>query len=1080
MTSTKEFLQHFFQPGDQVCATYKNGHECCGTVDRFLERSVILRRADGGSQLIDYDLIGTFEKSAERQLHYRLQGCLEQKKSVVLTTKNGAQISGVPVELDEKVICIRAANGTETMITLDYIGMFTVGTAAAKAAPVVSPAVFPSVAVPTPAAPVAESASAFAAPALPKLSPAERLKELAAPLNEAKLPLNTLQLKLREDGTLASECNAKLNSLQNAIKINEYEAKYQRTPRILAELIQVTDTYYANTALLSIIAEVALMAGGEDERNLALQCMADHWDRCCSADNNLLRLLAVLSEQQQSAAVLTEIAQKFCRGTEEQYLRAMAHYADVMGIVVSEETLCDDDMAASCRQLWELLTNSTFVVPGDASVSVQEPVVSAPAAAPRQTAAANGLPPLEPGQRCGKITLYIPANGFGVITDTEGNTYSFVTHNMSLDEVAHVRVDAVVYFYKGAQPRYNRKKQQYVDIAEHICVMDDADGAELPRPDAEAAFKTGNNTAENLADKEIGYVMLYRAPYRSGYICHEMNYGTAERGDIFFELTDMDPEMPLDTYHYHYKVAFNYVNGLQRRATNVVVLERMPKPDMTRNEPILQPLSVTEYRYLRFCKGETMLVERQEGEAVFGRFASYENEVLTLDVGDAQTVIPAAEIKEMFFAGAITHYQPAALSGKVNGQYVFRIHNVIGTELDRMLKQGFAASMPCLYSLRRYNDEMRVHKLRGFEDALLAQLPWQSGTVSGNYRVGYYFTVDDKVRCHTSTYTDAIVKGWMSDQDFLRQEVLYRCVYHKSAEAGVNNIAAVQVMAKYQLADVVSPLGADTLRLQCGTEHYEAPTALDADMVGKQLRVTFALNEQGVPAVTEIDAENLTLPSFAATIAEEKQNLEEKLQEAEAAGDAARVAEISKMMLQEAMLPADKAMEHIFYAALRSKDDAFFAEAMESYGHTLTPIGRLGYRMQLHCLQGDMETARKLAAEYLTMNAQEPNTIQLALELTKSDMTADELRTRVLEKQNFAEDRFAGKIALFNHSTRQGNIQWTKGKLNFSYKDMLNMSVEELNLQQYDYCVAFHIDESHHVPKAADVELLYRTEKPHA
>lgn len=1076
MTKTKEFLQRFFQPGDQVCATYKNGQECCGTVDCFLEQSVILRRVDGASQFIDYDLIGTFEKSTERQLHYRLQGCLEQKKSVALTTKNGVQISGVPIELDEKVICIRAANGTETMVTLDYIGMFTVATAAAVTAPVQQSAAISSTTAAVSAG-AAEPASAFAAPALPKLSPAERLKELAAPLNDAKLQLNVLQMRLREDGTLASECNAKLNSLQNAIKINEYEAKYQRTPRILAELIQVTDTYYANTALLSIIAEVALMAGGEEERKLALQCFANHWDRSCSDDHNLMRLLAVLSEQQRNATVLTELAQKFCCGAEVQFLRAMAHYADAMGVIVAEETLRDDDATASCRQLWELLTNSTFVASGEVPARELAASVTAPA---QQQATLNGLPPLEQGQRCGKITLYIPANGFGVITDTEGNTYSFVTHNMTLDEIAHVRTDAVVYFYKGAQPRYNRKKQQYVDIAERICVMVDADGADLPKPDTDAAFKTERSTAEDLADKEIGYVMLYRAPYRSGYICHEMNYGTAERGDIFFELTDMDPEMPLDTYHYHYKVAFNYVNGLQRRATNVVVLERLPKPDANRYEPVLQPLSIEEYRYLRFCQGETMLVERQEGEAVFGRFVSYADEVLTLAVGHGQTAIPAAEIKEMFFAGVITRYQPAALSGKVNGQYVFRIHNVIGQELERMLKQGYAASMPCLYSLRRYNDEMRVHKLRGFDEALLEQLPWQNGTVSGSYRVGYYFTVDDKVRCHISTYTDAVVKGWMDNQDFLRQEVLYRCVYHKSAEGGVNSIAAVQVMAKYQLADVVSPLGADGLRLQCGTDYYEAPQALPADMVGQQLRVTFAINEQGVPAVTETDAENLQLPSYAVAIAEEKQNLEEKLQAAEAAGDAAQVAEISKMMLQEALLPADKAMEHIYLASLRSGNDAFFAEAMEAYGHTLTPVGSMGYRMQLHCLQGNMDDARKLAAEYLTMNSQEPNTIQLALELTKADMTADALRTRVLEQQKYAEDRFAGRIALFNHATRQGNIQWTKGKLNFSYKDMLDMRAEDLDLQQYEYCVAFRIDESHHVPKAADVELLYRNEKSHA
>lgn len=1081
MTKTKEFLQRFFQPGDQVCVTYKNGQECCGTVDCFLEQSVILRRADGASQFIDYDLIGTFEKSAERQLHYRLQSCLEQKKSVVLTTKNGAQISGVPTDLDEKVICIRAANGTETMITLDYVGMFMVGTAATATAPVQqTPVIVPRLAEASPAvtldsATSAEPVSAFAPPALPELSPAERLKEFAAPLDEAKLPLNVLQMKLREDGTLASECNAKLNSLQNAIKINEFEAKYQRTPRILAELIQVTDTYYANAALLSIIAEVALMAGSVEERRLALQCLTDHWDRSCADDRNLMRLLAVLSEKQGNAAALTEITQKFSQGAEEKYLRAMAHYANAMNVIVTEETLCDNDTAASCQQLWELLTNSSFADVEEASAKEKTDARDGSAKTP-QEATADGLPPLELGQRCGKITLYIPSTGFGVITDTEGKTYSFVTHNMSLDEITHVRNDAVVYFYHGGQ-RYNRKKQQYVDIAERICVMCDADAADLPRPDIDALFKTENNNSEQLADKEIGYVMLYRIPHGNGYICHEMNYGTAERGDIFFELTDMNPEMSLDTYHYHYKVAFNYVNGSPRRATNVVVLERLPKPDVNRNEPILQPLSVEEYCYLRFCQGETMLVERQEENAVLGRFASYADAVLTLDVGNEQIAIPAAEIKEMFFAGVVSHYQPAALSGKVNGQYPFRIHNVIGQELDSTLKQGFAASMPCLYSLRRYNDELRVHKLRAFDAALLEQLPWHSGTVSGSYRLGYYFTVDDKVRCHTSTYADTVVKGWMENQDFQRQEVLYRCVYHKSAEVGVNNIAAVQVMAKYQLADVVSPLGADAPCLQCGTVHYEAPNKLSADMVGQQLRVTFALNAQGVPAIVEADADNLQLPSYAVAIAQEKQNLEEQLRAAEATGNAAEVAEVSIKMLQEAVLPADKAMEHIFLAALRSREDAIFIEAMQSYEHTLTPIGRTGYWMQLHCLQGNMDDARKLAAEYLTLNSQEPNTVQLALELTRSDMTAEELRTKVLGNRNFTEDCFAGKIALFNHATRQGNIQWTKGKLNFSYKDMLNMNAEELNLQQYEYCVAFRIDESHHVPKAAEVKLLYRKEK---
>ncbi len=1072
MTKTKEFLQQSFQPGDPVCITYINGQECCGTVDQFLPQSVILRRTDGSSQFIDYGIIGTFEKSAERQLHYRLQGCLEQKKSVVLTTKNGAQISGVPVDLDEKVICIRGANGSETMVTLDYIGMFTVGTAAA-AAPV--PAAVPAMQTPeqtasVPAEPPAD-ASAFATPVPRKLTVADRLQELAAPLDQAKAALNVLQTRLREDGTLASECNAKLNSLQNAIKINEYEAKYQRTPRILAELIQVTNTYYASVPLLSIIGEVALMTGGNEERSAALECISAHWDRLCANDDNLLRLLAVLCEQQGSSAVLTDLTAKWCRGAEQPYLRAMAHYAVAVHAAVPENVLIENDVAASCRKLFELLTNTDF---GAAeAVAVPEPVQ----ADADTTEEAAPLPPLAPGERCGKITLFIPANGFGVITDTEGHTYSFVTHNMSLEEAARIRYGAVVYFYKGLQPRYNKKKQQYVDIAEMIRVMADADDAELPKPSAEPEFSGNRCTAENMADKEIGYVMLFRPSVRSGYICHEMNYGVAERGNIFFEQTDMDPEMPLDTYHYHYKVAFNYVNGLPRRATNVVVLERLPKPDATPKEPVVQPLAEEEYHRLQFCQGETMLAERKQGDSLFGRFVSFARGVFTLEIGGEQKEIPAGEIRELFFAGVVTHYMTAALSGKVNGQYPFRIHNVIGIEPDRILKQGSAASMPCLYSLRVQNGELRVHKLRAFDAPLLQQLSWQEGTVAGAYRIGTYFTVDEKVRCHMSALGDPVTLGWMQQQDFQRQAVLYRCVYHKSAEPGVLSHSAVQVIAKHQLADVVSPLGVDGLRLQCTAGNFEAPADLSGYDLGQQLRISFALDAQGALKVSDMDAENLTLPTYAAEIAAEKQALEAAMQEAEAAENMVKVAEIGYTMLQQAMLPPDKAMELIYHACLRCDDETIFRQAMESHGYLLPHVVRMGYRMQLQCLSGDRQAACSTALTYLTVNASDPNTIAIARELAKSALDRETLRAHVLEKRAFADDRCAGRIGLFNPVTRQGNIQWAKGKLNFSYKDFVDLADTELDLLRYDYFVTFRVDESHHIPKAAGVELLYRKEK---
>lgn len=1056
MTKTKDVLQNSFPVGEMVCVTLISGRELHGAVEQFLDRSLVLRHADGAFQHIDYGIIGTLEKSGDRRLKARLAVCVERQQQVSVATKHGMQFSGAAVELDDDVICIRAENGTETLIALDYIGTFT--TAVNGVSQSVQQTAAPSV---------------FAAPTPSQMTAAQRLKELAAPLEQKKLSLSALQAKLREDSTLATECTAKLNSLQHAVKINEYEAKYQRTPRILAELIQVARTYYANPALLAIIGEVALMAGETAEIDNALECYQTYWDPFCARDENLMRLLAVLCEQTHSAAPLTALVQKWCQGAETAFARAMAHYADAVGAMVPDSVFSDGDIVLCCQKLWELLTSESFSVrPLQASSASVATEVSVSEGSAAEESSESVLPPLEPGQRCGRITLFIPANGFGVITDTEGHTYSFVTHNMTAEEAEQIHYGAVVYFYKGLEPRYNKKKQQYVDIAEMIRVMADADDADMPLPSKEPEFPIKRCNAENMADKEIGYVMLYRPAHRSGYISHEMNYGTAERGDIFFEAVDMQEPMPLDTYHYHYKVAFNYVNGLQRRATNVIVLERLPKPEAGKKAPAVLPLAHEDYDKLQFCQGETLLAECTDGEAVLGRFVSYEDHVLMLDVNGTNRGIPVDSMKELFFAGVVTHYQVQALSGKVNGQYSFRIHNVVGQEPDSILKQGLAQSMPCLYSLRVQNNELRVRTLRAFDEGLLSKLPWRTGKVAGAFRNDLYFTADDTVRCHISSLKDQVTRRWMQQQDFLRQEICYRYVYHKSAEKGTLSLSAVQVMAKHQLAEVVSPLGIDGLRLQCGTQYFETTTDLSVYPLGKQLRAVLAVDASGGLTVAELDAEQLTLPTYAAAIAEEKQTLEEELAKAEAQSDWVKIAELNHVMLQQAMLPPEKAIGAIYQAALRSQDYSLVQRSMESHGYLLPQVLRLGYLMQLQCLMSDISAAQRTALHYLAMNSTDASTTAIARELAKGELDAEALRTHILEDKTFADTRCAGKIWMFNPVTRQGNIVWAKGKLNFSYKDFVDISTDTLDLQKYEYYVAFRVDESHHVPKAAEVELL--------
>ncbi len=1027
MSELQQRLQEQFPVGTKIEIILCNGMLLCGTVLEYCGDLICLRRSDHSIQTLDTALINSICSPLPHPFAAKLQ--INRQISVV--TQNGRTLQGTVTEWDDTTLQLHTVSQTLEILSFDCIREMS---------------------LPLPAAEVSDIT----------------LRTLAEPIEKTEYTVDTLQQMLKEDSLLHSECSGKINSLQNAVKIRESDAKFQRTPRILAELIQITEDYYASAVLLALIGEVAALAGDTESAQLALQCYQQQWQPAYSEDRNVLRLLAKLSRQANTAQYLYPLAVNCSESQKALFNGSMACYLLLCGQSPVEPLPAESE--AQYQYLLNQLTDQLNCAP-----SSKESAADITQTASVEPSEHAPLPPLLAGQRCGRVTLYIPANGFGVITDAEENTYSFVTHTMSSDEQSQICQGATVYFYKGKEQRFNKKKQMYVDIAEDITVMLPPQEAAMPLPAAETPMP--DYDARDLADKEVGYIMLYRPKYKTGYICHEMQYGTAERGDIFFELADViNYDIVLDTYHHHYKVAFNYVNGMMRRATNVIILETLPKPELSdASVPAVQPLCSEDYKSLSLMYGETITAVHADGTRLAGEFVSCDDRSLTLAIGGEQRSLPLETLIDLQMIGLITSYHMIGLCGKINGLYPFRIHNVTDPKLSQMLKQGQHITVPCLYSLRKNSEGFRIRTVQLVDKALCNMLPWKQGICSGPIRDGAYFSLNDSVRCYEGTVEDPIVRNWICQNDILKQEALYRCVYHRTADSkrkDTLSCSVVQILAAHQLAEVVSPLGCDGLQLQCGREYYDCLTDLSAMKLGTQGITTLQITENNTIAAADFLPENQTLPSYCKQLQEEKQMIETALQTAQQQEDLSAMLPLYRQLLSQWLSPAEQVMDTMFLLCIQTNATAFFYDVLEEYGYLLEHGTRLGYAMQLAALSGDSNTAAKHAKDYLSVKDADAFLSSMARTLLSSAVTEEELQQHIVRRIPFDAVRLMGKIGMFNPVTRQGNIIWEKGKLNFSYKDLDGFTDLQLEPAKYEYYVSFDVDESKHIPKAAHVTLV--------
>lgn len=1033
MSELAKRMQEQFPVGTNAELILHNGMILRGIVWEYCGDLICVRRSDDSIQTLNAALIDSFCMPLPHPFAAKLQ--TNQEVSVV--TQSGRTLQGTVAEWDDTTLQLHTSAQTLEILSFDCICEMTL--------------------------PLDAHASL---PALSNIT----LRTLAEPIEKTEYTLQTLQHMLKEDALLHSECSGKINSLQNAVKIREFDAKFQRTPRILAELIQITEEYYASEVLLALIGEVAILAGDEESAVLALQCCQQKWQPAYNEDPNVLRVLAKLSVQANTAQYLPAIAVN-CSESQKACLNGMmAYYLLLIG-----QSPAECLPAAAEAQYQYLLRKLTEQPNSMHTPSVNESAADTAQATPAETSENNLLPPLLAGQRCGRVTLYIPANGFGVITDAEENTYSFVTHTMSFEEQSCICQGATVYFYKGKEQRFNKKKQMYVDIAEDITVMLPPQETAVSLPVAETP--SPDYEARDLADKETGYIMLYRPKYKTGYICHEMQYGSAERGDIFFELADViNHDVILDTYRYHYKVAFNYVNGMMRRATNVIVLETLQKPELPEaSVPAVQPLRSEDYKTLSLLPGVTVVAVNQEDTRLVGAFVSCDDHTLTLTIGSQQQSLPLDSLKDLLLVGLITSYHMVGLCGKINGQLPFRIHNVTDPKLSQMLKQGKHITVPCLYSLRKIGESLRIRSVQLMEEALCDMLPWEKGVCTGPVQDGVYFSLNDSVRCYEGTVEDPVIRNWICRKDILKQEALYRCVYHNTADSkrkDALSCSVVQICAVHQPAEVVSPLGCDGLQLQCGRIYYDCLNDLSAMKLGTQGTAVLQITANNTVAATDFLPENQMLPSYCALLQEQKQSIESELQAAQQQKNYAAMLSLYRQLLTQWLTPAEQILDAMFLLCIQINELTPIHEMLEEYGYLLEYGARLGYDMQLAALSGDSDAAAKIAKNYLSVKDADAFFSSLARKLLSGSVTDEELKQHISQRIPFEAVQLMGKIGMFNPITRQGNIIWEKGKLNFSYKDLNGFADTQLDLAAYDYYVSFDVDDSKHIPKAAHVTLV--------
>ncbi len=847
--------------------------------------------------------------------------------NVVVTLKSGKDVSGEVISLDEDIICIRHPNGRQQPISYEVIGTYEE---------------------------LGQQPMEDGQPAADR-----ELDAFVEEIRDSDVDIFLLQQTLREeDHELYARCDPALNTLNNAIKINEVTAKFGRVQKVvnqLQEAVAETDCEYVP----ELCCEAALLSADERLCLQTVKRLQQDWHPAYYASANLLRLFVELSAVARSYGQFLTVAEQCPEQARPLVCKAAVYLLTELGQDV-ELPIGYEDALLKVREAASVTLSTEDVKPqADAAVQQREK--------------------LPAGMEEGRIQYINRDTGFGLVRGDDGTDYQFIRAKCQKGIWDQLTTNTRVRFKKAKI--YSGKQDKVVDAAEGLAMEEPASAEPAP----------------------------------------------AERAPV--------------------------------QPAPVQTLNSTPK------KWALSPESAGA-----FVPGETIVVHRR-GKEIVGTLLSRTEDSLAVRIGEKTAEIPIAEIDDLFFCGLITSFNVIEQAGQINNTYTFRITNVVSRELYAKLTLSKHTVFPCLYSLLSDAGKLYISQVDSFSRNVSQQLPWQAGRIEGLYAPGSYFSVDKMVRCYEGVVRDGTVSAYLRGNDFLQQEVFYRCVTHRTVDErrpGPLSSTVIDICGKYQLGKIY--VGHSTVKkVQC-ERIYTARADLTPYEDGAKVRAELCSEGQGL-VVSSVSTEERLLPSYKLALQQEKAAFDAQTKDAEARGDYETQLQLTEQMLEREFIQPEVGFNVIFKICVAQNELPRMYGVLERYGYQLRRSAYNSYMMQLEALSGQYEQAAKYARDYLFANQSSKFLNSAASLIVRRAVSSETLREHILNEVSFDQKKCTGKIGYYNNPTKHGYILWDRIKLNFSHKDIVGNSDMEFDLQALDYFVSFDVDRSKPILQARNVTI---------
>lgn len=858
-------------------------------------------------------------------------------------------------------------------------------------------------------------------------------------IRDSSVDIFLLQRKFgKEQRDIYQRCSADIESLKHAIKMSETAPKFNRTPRIVAAIQTVSCENPGNPYLLALLGEIALLAKDPKTTQDIIAYYQRDWTDDCYKVYNLLRLLGDLSSQGGDFSAMKQLNTQCPEKLRHNMSKAMLYVLREMKMAPVLPTPVQIDSPA----VYQMLTEKIGCLPDSGIKPAAASVHTQPSPKPAVTAVLSN-------QVEGQIVSYNPKLHFGFITDRQGNNYRFKSCNVIDGDCQSLKAGLDVSFTKGSVYSFKLKKQ--VDSAENIILI------------------------EQKSDLQYGYIILFMVQRGYGYIVQEKEYRGKNRGDIYFEISDVLGGESLDTRQNDYRISFQYAAGPRKRAINIRILEAMPKYDANFAE--ISQEKPMDFGKFDFVQDETLVIVQKTGKRCIGQYTGKKGDALSLRTMDnPETIVSFDEIDTIFFCGLITTYNVFSSSGLINGHFSFRITNVVNKHLMHLLKMGKQAVYPCLYSLIIDGMTSYISMIEYFTKEICEQLVWQSGKIQGLYRSDIYFSVDKEYRCYTSTVTDNTITKYLQNKDFLGQEVFYKIIYHRTADErrrGPLSASIVDIRSKYQLGKLMHYPDREQQDIQCGSHSYPCGPELSRFLDGTEVKIELTCRNRTSLVVGNLDCRDLALPSFVKINQQEKAVFDAKVRQAGLDGNYALQISLTEEMLEKQFLNPERAIGSIFKVCVTHDQLPQAIQVVEKYGYMLGSAFLNGLMMQLEALVGKPDLAAKYARSYLaTSGGVDEFLTSVARAIKQRAFPPEMLRAHIISGEALPPIRNAGKIGYYDADVKSGYIEWSGGKLNFSHKDLVDHVGSQLDLDKFIYHVSFDVDHSRSVSKAVDVQVF--------